>query len=120
VFTSGIRGLTHAELPLIGKDQKPDTYTVRLYFAALEKDKPGQRVFDVQLQGKTVLKGFDPVVACGGEKKAHVAEFEHVSVIDNLVLDIVTTATASDHLPILSGVEVVRSGTKEILEVAKK
>jgi outer membrane protein assembly factor BamB len=120
VFTSGLRGVTHLELPLIGKDQKPATYTVRLSFAALENDKPGQRVFDVSLQGKTVLKSFDPVVAAGAVKKAHVAEFEKVNVTDNLVLDITTTATDTDHMPVISGIEVVRTGAKEILEVAKK
>ncbi len=120
VFTSGIKGLTHAELPLIGKDQKPTTFTVRLYFAALENDKPGQRVFDVQLQGKTMLKSLDPIVAAGGAKKAYVSEFERVAVQDNLMLDIVTPATEADHMPLLSGIEVVRTGAKEILEVAKK
>lgn len=120
VFTSGIKGLTHAELPLIGKDQKPDTFTVRLYFASLENDKAGQRVFDVQLQGKTLLKSFDPVVASGGEKKAHVVEFEKVAVTDVLALDLITTATEADHMPVISGIEVLRTGAKEIHEVARR
>lgn len=120
IFTSGIKGLTHAEVPLIGKGQKEDTFTVRLYFAALETDKPGQRVFDVQLQGKTVLKGFDPVMACGGVNKAHVAEFERVPVSGSLVLDLVSNATEPDQMPVLSGIEVVRTGEKEIFEVASK
>lgn len=120
VFTSGIKGLTHAELPLIGKDQKPDTFTVRLYFAALENDKAGQRVFDVQLQGKTVLKSFDPVIAAGGEKKAHVVEFEKIAVTDSLALDLITTATDADHMPVISGIEVLRTGAKEIHEVARR
>jgi outer membrane protein assembly factor BamB len=120
VFTSGIKGLTHAELPLIAKDQKPDSYTVRLYFAALEDDKPGQRVFDVQLQGRNVLKSFDPVVTCGGVKKAYVAEFERIAVTDNLVLDLATTAAGTDHMPVISGIEVLRTGAKEVLEVVKR
>ena len=120
VFTSGLKGVTHLELPLIGKGMKPDTFTVRLYFAALENDKAGQRLFDVQLQGKTVLKALDPFVAAGGAQKAHVVEFEKVSVTDLLTLDLVTQAKDTDHAPILSGIEVIRTGAKEILEVAKR
>jgi hypothetical protein len=120
IFTSGLRGVTHLELPLIGKGMKPDTFTVRLYFSALENDKAGQRVFDVQLQGKTVLKSFDPFVAAGVAEKAHVVEFEKVAVSDLLNLDFITTATDPDHAPVISGIEVVRTGGKEILEVAKQ
>lgn len=120
IFTSGLRGVTHLELPLIGKGQKPETFTVRLYFSALENDKAGQRVFDVQLQGKTVLKSFDPYVAAGAAEKAHVVEFEKVAVSDLLNLDFITTAVDPGHAPVISGIEVVRSGGKEILEVAKK
>jgi hypothetical protein len=116
VYTSGLKGVTHLELPLIAKDQKADTYTVRLYFAALENDKAGQRVFDVQLQGKTVLKSFDPFVAAGAAQKANVSEFEHVSVTDKLVLDLVTSATTLDAAPIISGIEVLRTDAKEIRE----
>ena len=120
IYTSGMKGLTHLELPLIAKDKQPETYTVRLYFAALENDKAGQRVFDVELQGKTVLKSFDPFVAAGSAQKGHLVEFEKVAVTDNLVLNLVTPATELDKAPILSGFEVLRTGGKEILEVVKR
>ena len=82
IFTSGARGLVHAELPLTGKGQKPETYTVRLFFAAPEGDKPGQRVFDVHLQDKTVMKGLDVTAKAGGAKHALDEEFEKVAVTD--------------------------------------
>jgi outer membrane protein assembly factor BamB len=115
VFTSGARGLTNAEIPLIGKGQPAATYTVRLYFSALGNDQPGQRVFDIQLQGKTVAKGFDPVAKAGGTKRAFMAEFRDIPVTENLTLELAAPASAdAAHQPLLCGVEVLRSDAKEI------
>ena len=36
-----------------------DTYTVTLYFAEIYFDAPGQRVFNVRIEGHTVLQNFD-------------------------------------------------------------
>jgi hypothetical protein len=41
-------------------------YTVCLTFAELENQAAGERVFDVLIQGQTVLKGFDIAAASGG------------------------------------------------------
>lgn len=116
IFTSGARGLQHAELPLIGKGEKPETYTVRLYFAAPKGDKPGQRVFDVQLQGKTVLKGLDVAAKAGGAQKAIMEEFVRIPVTDHLRLDLVPSdpkAEASGQ-PVINGIEVLRTDAREI------
>jgi len=59
LFTSGCTGLTSCTIPLTEKEQKPQMYTVRLGFCAPAGDKAGQRVFDVKLQDKIVLKDFD-------------------------------------------------------------
>ena len=115
VFTSGVRGLTRADIPLIGKNQPAATYTLRLYFAALENDQPGQRVFDIHLQGKEVTKGFDPVAKAGGVKRAFMAEFRDIAVTDNLYLELLAPAGAdAAHQPLLCGLEVLRSDAKEI------
>lgn len=116
VYSSGARGLIHAELPLIGKDQQPETYTVRLYFAALENDKPGQRVFDIKLQDKIVMKDFDPVAKADGVKKAVMQEFHDIAVTDNLLLELVPAqANPEDaNQPVISGIEVLRTNAKEI------
>jgi len=116
IFTSGARGLQHAELPLIGKGEKPETYTVRLYFAAPKGDKPGQRIFDVQLQGKTVLKGLDVAAKAGGAQKAIMEEFVRIPVTDHLRLDLVPSdpkAEASGQ-PVINGIEVLRTDAREI------
>jgi hypothetical protein len=118
IFSSGLRGMTHCEVPLLSKGQDPDTYTVRLYFAALEGDKPGQRVFDVKVQGQTVLKGFDVAAQTGGTKKAYMAEFKNIDVVDSLMIDLVPpdSAADADHQPIISGIEILRTNAEEIRE----
>lgn len=118
IFSSGLRGMTHCEVPLLSKGQEPDTYTVRLFFAALEGDKPGQRVFDVTVQGQTVLKGFDVVAKTGGTKKAYMAEFKNIDVVDNLMLDLIPADAGADeeHQPIISGIEILRTNAEEIRE----
>jgi hypothetical protein len=85
-------------------------FTVRLHFAEPDEDvKPGQRVFDVQLQGQTVLKDFDIVKAAGGARTAVVREFKHIPAAGALTVafepaaDAVTAGTA----PIISGLEVL-------------
>jgi len=116
VYSSGARGLIHAELPLIAKDQKPETYTVRLYFTALENDKPGQRVFDIKLQDKIVMKDFDTVVKAGGVKKAIMQEFHDIAVTDNLLLELVPAQPNPEdaNQPVINGIEVLRTNAKEI------
>lgn len=117
VHASGARGLVHAELPLIGTGQPAATYTVRLYFSALEGDKPGKRVFDVKLQDKTVLKSFDLVAKCGGVKTAHVEEFTNIPVTDKLLLELIPAQANPDnaHQPVINGIEVLRTNSKEII-----
>lgn len=118
VFASGARGLQSLELPLLGNGDKPQTYTVRLCFAALETDKPGQRVFDVKLQGKTVLKEFDVAAKTKGVQTALIEEFENIPVTGKLRIEFSSSqakATAAQQ-PIISGIEVLRTNAKEITD----
>ena len=96
-------------LSLDGRAVAPQrSFTVRLHFAELDDVGPGQRVFDVKLQGEVVLKGFDVVREAGAARRAVVREFEHVSAGQALELEFspaaqpVTAATA----PIISGIEL--------------
>ncbi len=54
LFTSGCRGLVRCQLPLIDAEagQGEGVYDVRLGFRAPAGDTPGQRVFDIKLQGR--------------------------------------------------------------------
>ncbi len=78
-------------------------YTVRLHFAEMDGARPGQRVFDVSLQGQPLLKALDVVQAANGPKRELVREFKGVSIAG--ALDIDFKATAGE--PMLSGVELV-------------
>ena len=79
-------------------------FTVRLYFAEPDDIKPGQRVFDVALNGKTVLTGFDVVKEAGAPRKGVMKEFKAVSCTGSVKVDF----NALSGKPILSGIEIVR------------
>jgi len=109
VFSSCARGLKRCVLPLLGEGDDPAEYTVRLYFADLENGQAGRRVFDVQLQGRTVLEAFDPSKESGGSRRAIVREFSGVRVERNLEIELVPRdegISSTSRMPILSGVEV--------------
>ena len=62
-------------------------YTVRLHFAETYDGiaGDGERVFTVKLQGKEVLKDFDPRKVAGANQKAVVKEFKGVEATDGLI-----------------------------------
>jgi len=51
------------------------TYKVRLHFAEIHFDQPGQRQFDVYINQQRVLQNFDIVAEADGSHKAIVREF---------------------------------------------
>ena len=62
LFTSGCIGLTGCTIPLLDSEKdNPSLYTIRLGFIAQEGDRKGNRVFDIVLQGQTVVENFDIV-----------------------------------------------------------
>jgi hypothetical protein len=105
IYSSQARGLARCELPLLGKEDAPAEYRVTLHFAELQKDaKPGDRVFDVKLQGVTVATGLDVVQGAGGVERALTREFRRVKVAGNLVIELDPVKGE----PILSAIEVER------------
>jgi outer membrane protein assembly factor BamB len=110
VFRSAARGLRRCSLPLVEPGDGAARYTVRLAFAELDGAKPGQRVFDIQLQGKTVASGVDVVKEAGGTNRALVKEFKGIDVSDELVIELVAKADdpTPGQVPVLQGVEVIR------------
>ena len=108
--------MTRCTLPLLGKDDKPAVYTVRLHFVEMDQNvRPGERVFDVKVQGKTALTNIDVVVDAKGSNKAVQREIQNVAVSDNLVLELAPRADSPTpaQLPILSGIEVIRTSPVE-------
>ncbi|MEA3225926.1 MAG: PQQ-binding-like beta-propeller repeat protein, partial [Planctomycetota bacterium] len=108
IFSSCGRGLKRCVVPVLGEGDKPAEYTVRLCFAELENELAGSRVFDVKLQGKTVLAGFDLLKEAGGSHKAVVKEFQGVRITGNLEIELVPNGKGTE-MPILSGVEILSS-----------
>ncbi|MCX5660442.1 MAG: malectin domain-containing carbohydrate-binding protein, partial [Planctomycetota bacterium] len=95
----------------------PRSFAVRLHFAELDDVKPGQRVFDVKIQGQTVLRNFDVLKEAGGREKAVVKEFSHIQAGDTMAVEFVPVVTIAPvgtmpaeptpmSGPILSGLEV--------------
>lgn len=110
LFTSAAQGLGKCTIPLLSRWDGTALYRVRLGFADPENDQPGQRVFDVKLQGKTVLDDFDIVKESGGRDRAVVKEFDGIEVTEKLAIELVpkiAKPTASQ-APILQAVEIIR------------
>jgi len=114
INSSGGRGLTRCSLPLLGKGDKPAAYTVRLHFASEAGDKPGQRLFDVRIQGKTVFKNVDVSAQAKGDAKSLIKEANNISVTGELVIELTskTKNPGTNQMPIFSGIEVVRNDDK--------
>ncbi len=69
---------------------QPGQYLVRLHFAELNKNGPGLRLFDVRLEGQTVLSSFDVWSAAGGIHRAIVRDFPVTVTDSQLDLDFIT------------------------------
>ncbi len=112
LYTSWADDLEQLTLPLLGPNDKPATYTVRLHFARLGNGKQEPTIFDVKLQGKTALEDVTLPVATPSQDgsavhraTAIIREVENVQVTDNLVLDLV----AKQGRARLSAIEVQRN-----------
>ena len=119
VAASGARGLSELTvrlergievLPWMPFGIRTRTYTVRLHFAEPDRVKPGERLFDVAVQGERVLTGFDVVKEAGGTDRVVIREFRGVRVRRDLKVTLTPTAGAKRAQTLLSGVEVIAEG----------
>ncbi|MEN6427941.1 MAG: PQQ-binding-like beta-propeller repeat protein [Phycisphaerales bacterium] len=113
LFTSACLGLCRCEIPLLD-DQPglvPTPYTVRLGFRAPEGDRPGQRVFDIRLQGRTVCEAFDIARIAGGADRAVIRDFPDIRADGRLILELVprTQMPSESEAPFINFVEIVCS-----------
>ena len=109
VFSSGGRGLSHCSVPLVGDDDPPAVYNVRLYFSGDKHDQPGQRVCDVTIQGRKLLRDVDTGATQGGIPQV-VREVTGIKVSQTLDIELVAKSGQEDsaRLPILNGIDVER------------
>jgi hypothetical protein len=78
---------------------------LRLYFAEPEDLKPGQRVFDVQVEGQPLLENLDIIKEAGAPQRGIVREWKGMEVNDK-----VTVAFKSKTAPftaLLCGLELI-------------
>ena len=86
--------------------EKP--YTVRLHFCEPDDVEPGQRVFDVKLQGEVVLKDLDIVRETGGRNTALVKEFSGIPAAKTIKVEFVSKSRrlTDKNAPVVSAIEV--------------
>jgi outer membrane protein assembly factor BamB len=66
ISASAVGGLRSLEITLSMEEVQPESvYRVVLYFSELEDKKPGERIFNVNIQGNKVLENFDIVKEAG-------------------------------------------------------
>jgi hypothetical protein len=118
LFTSGCRGLTKCTLPLIDDalGQPPGRYIVRLGFNAPDRDRTGQRVFDIRIQGEPRLSDFDILKTAGKPCKAVIKEFTGIKVKDVLTveLDPKHEIPGLEEVPVIHYLEVIREDVENL------
>ena len=71
----------------------------------MEGERTGERVFDVNIQGKTVIEGLDVATEAGGCRKALTREINGIRAVDTISLGL-APSTDSKRPAILSAVEI--------------
>jgi PAS domain S-box-containing protein len=126
VVASGLKGVSSVTITLSGKSTEATTqaegakpteksiqehlYTVRLYFSEPDEIKPGQRVFDIAIQGRKVLENFDIVKDAGSPNRPVVKEFKGILVKDDLTVDFTSSDNNKANVPLICGIEVMAEG----------
>ena len=103
VAASGVEGDLTATIVLNPQAEQAKSYTVRLHFSEPHEKNPGERIFDVSLQGETVLDNFDVVATAGKQNRAVVKELHGIQAVKDLKIELKSTRDKA----LLSGVEIV-------------
>jgi hypothetical protein len=85
--------------------------TLRLYFTEPEDDRPGQRVFDVLLDGKPAIENLDVFRESGGKRSTLVRELADVMLSGRKLgrpPAIELTLRTRKGTPLLCGVEILQ------------
>ncbi len=113
LFASRGLGVTRYMVPVNGADAAPGEFTVAMYFAELDGAAPGERVFDVELQGRTAAEKLDVAAEAGGPCKGLVKEWQGVIAGAALHVGLVQRGTGPVRTaaPILSAIRIERTRT---------
>jgi hypothetical protein len=99
VAASGAKGITSITIAGL----KTGAYSVRVYFAEPDGGVPDARVFDVALQGRTVLEALDIAKEAGGRMRGLVKEFKGVHVDGSILVHLAPRKGVC----VLSGIEII-------------
>jgi hypothetical protein len=88
ITASTIGGIRSFEITLNLEKTVPDaSYCIKLYFSEPENKKPGERVFNIEIQGKKVLENFDVMREAGQMDKEVVKLFPGIKAGKTLRID---------------------------------
>jgi outer membrane protein assembly factor BamB len=110
VAASGAKGLRTVKIELADDDEPSRKYTVRLHFLEPDDVQPGERVFDVMLQGRLALAGVDVVAQAGGRNHGLVKEIAGVQAGEDLLIELISDPQAKHREAVLSGIEIQAEG----------
>ena len=103
--------ITHGFRPVLLQKNAPSPkhYRVTLHFTELAEVNVGERRFDIEIQGKTVLEDFDIIAAAGGPRRAIVHTFEQIRADRALEIRLIPRSVDNSISlpPILSAIEVL-------------
>ena len=105
VAASGGEGLRSLTVDLGDEVRENRAYRVRLIFSEPEDLDPGERLFDIALEGEKVLESLDVVQEAGGKDRVLVKEFESVPAGSSLQIELIPVVGRT----LLSGIEVIAS-----------
>ena len=102
LYASGLRGRQRFAIQLSADEEH--SYTVRLHFAEPEDVEPGGRVFDVKVQGRTVISRLDIAKEAGGRNRALAKKIAEVSAKGTMTVELVPV---KGRAPLLCAMEIV-------------
>ncbi len=107
VISSGIEALDFISVDLAPEVVDPENrnYTVRLHFAEPVAE-PGQRIFDVRVQDRTVLAGLDIAAETGGIDRGLTRVLNGINVRDTLKIELIPAGGQDSLPPVLSGLDI--------------
>lgn len=107
VQASGVEGLEKLTVKLTPSSSQKQTYNVRLLFMEPSQHEAGDRVFDVVMQGNTVISNLDVTAEAGSNRAGIMKEINDVEVAGDLVIEFKTVSSSQVQKSILSGIEIV-------------
>ena len=110
VSASALGGVKSIEITLSEEDFVPESsYTVKLFFAELEDKNPGERTFDIAIQGEKVVRNFDILKEAGELDKEVIKSYEGIKAGKTMKIDLISVKGNS----LISGIELTQEKMAE-------